>query len=206
MFTHLEVLVEEYSAEVALYNLLPKVLPEGVEFQIRSFQGKADLIKKLPKRLKAYRSWIPSEWRILVLCDRDQENCHELKKKLEDHTILSGFTTKTTHPNGCFTVVNRIAIEELEAWFLGDSNAVVKAYPRVSENFSTQSRYRNPDEITGGTWEALEALLQNKKYHLGGLNKIEAAQAISQHMKPTDNRSPSFQSFCEGIASLRRQA
>ncbi|WP_008313064.1 hypothetical protein [Leptolyngbya sp. PCC 6406] len=88
MFTHLEVLVEEYSAEVALYNLLPKVLPEGVDFKIRSFQGKADLIKKLPQRLKGYRSWIPSDWRILVLCDRDQEDCRELKRKLEDHAIL----------------------------------------------------------------------------------------------------------------------
>jgi hypothetical protein len=201
MFTHLEVLVEEYSAEVALHNLLPKILPDGVEFEIRSFQGKADLIRKLPQRLKGYRSWIPSDWRILVLCDRDQEDCYELKKKLEDYAILSGFTTKSSYPEGHFTVVNRIAIEELEAWFLGDSAAVIKAYPRVSANFSSQSRYRNPDGIMG-TWEALQALLQGKKYHLGGLNKVEAAREISQYMEPTANRSPSFQIFYEGIASL----
>ncbi len=34
---HLEVLVEEYSAEVVLKNLLPKILPSDVEFEIHSF-------------------------------------------------------------------------------------------------------------------------------------------------------------------------
>ena len=94
MFKHLEVLVEEYSAEVALQNLLPKILPTDVDFNIRSFRGKSDLLRKLPERLKGYRSWISEDYRILVLCDRDNENCHDLKKKLEDCAILSGFTTK----------------------------------------------------------------------------------------------------------------
>ena len=60
MFKHLEVLVEEYSAEAALNNLLPKILPTEIEFKILSFRGKTDLLKKLPSRLKGYRSWIPA--------------------------------------------------------------------------------------------------------------------------------------------------
>jgi hypothetical protein len=56
---HLEILVEEYSAEIALANLLPKILPPDVEFEIHSFQGKTDLLKKLPQRLKGYRPWLP---------------------------------------------------------------------------------------------------------------------------------------------------
>jgi hypothetical protein len=201
MFSHLEVLVEEYSAAVVLDNLLPQMLPKGVEFEIRSFQGKTDLIKQLPARLKGYRSWIPKDWRILVLCDRDQENCYALKEKLESLAVSSGFTTKTSHPDGFFSVVNRIVIEELEAWLLGDPDAVVTAYPRVPKSFSRQRRYRSPDDIVGA-WEALEALLQSKRYHLGGLNKVEAARKISQHMNPRTNRSYSFNQFCEGVVSL----
>jgi hypothetical protein len=207
MFKHLEVLVEEYSAEVALANLLPKLLPTYVDFDIRSFRGKTDLLKKLPDRLKGYRSWLPEDWRILVLCDRDDQDCQELKKHLEACATLSGFTTKTSAPNDQFTVLNRIAIEELESWFLGDAAAVSKAYPRIPETFSTRTRYRLPDEITGGTWEALQALLQRHGYHQGGLNKVEAARAISQFMAmaPKNNRSISFHSFCTGLSALINQ-
>lgn len=199
---HLEFLVEEYSAEVALENLLPKILPSHVEFEIRSFQGKSDLLKKLPQRLKGYRSWLPKDWRIIVLCDRDDDDCQNLKKTLEEHTILSGFTTKTSALGTPFTVLNRIAIEELEAWFLGDAKAIERAYPRVSAVFSKQKRYRTPDMIKGGTWEALQSLLQSKGYHPGGLNKVEAARDISQHMQVQDNQSVSFQCFCSGLTAL----
>ena len=94
MFKHLEVLVEEYSAEAALNNLLPKILPTEIEFKILSFRGKTDLLKKLPSRLKGYRSWIPEDWRILVLCDRDNEDCCKLKNQLENFAARSGFITK----------------------------------------------------------------------------------------------------------------
>ncbi|MEQ9372745.1 MAG: hypothetical protein RIG63_27555 [Coleofasciculus chthonoplastes F3-SA18-01] len=81
--SHLEVLVEEYSAKVALDNLLPKILPSDVEFELHSFQGKSDLLKKLPQRLKGYRSWLPDDWRIVVLCDRDNDDYQDLKKALK---------------------------------------------------------------------------------------------------------------------------
>lgn len=200
--THLEVLVEEYSAEEALENLLPKLLPSHVDFKIISFRGKPDLLKKLPDRLKGYRSWLPSDWKIVVLCDRDDDDCLKLKQELEGFSAKSGFPTPSTASNNQFCVLNRIAVEELEAWFLGDALAVSKAYPKVKATFATQSKYRLPDEIIGGTWEALERLLRNKGYHPGGLNKVEAARAISMHMNPECNRSVSFQQFCNGLAAL----
>jgi len=202
---HLEVLVEEYSAEVALQNLLPKVLPSYVEFAIRSFQGKTDLLKKLPQRLKAYRPWLPKDWRIVVLCDRDNEDCQALKKKLEEYAVQSGFTTKSSTLDQQFTVLNRIVIEELEAWFLGDAQAVVKAYSCVPANFANRKRYRDPDAITGGTWEALQSLLQSKGYFPGGLNKVEAARTISQCMEIQNNCSASFQCFHSGLTALIEQ-
>lgn len=203
--SHLEVLVEEYSAKVALDNLLPKILPSDVEFELHSFQGKSDLLKKLPQRLKGYRSWLPDDWRIVVLCDRDNDDCQDLKKSLEDYAILSGFTTKSSTASQQFTVLNRIAIEELEAWFLGDATAICQAYPKIAKSFVTQQRYRYPDAIKGGTWEALEALLKGKGYHQGGLNKVEAARTISEYMQPRNNQSPSFQCFNAGIQAFFRE-
>jgi hypothetical protein len=206
MFKYLEVLVEEYSAEVALQNLLLKILPSDIDFNIRSFRGKSDLLRKLPERLKGYRSWISDDCRILVLCDRDDEGCYELKKKLEDFAILSGFTTKSSTESNQFIVLNRIAIEELEAWFLGDVQALTKAYPRVPSSFANQRRYRIPDSVAGGTWEALQALLQNYNYHIGGLNKVQAARDVSQYMDPESNSSSSFQVFYSGLLCLVAQA
>ena len=90
----------------------------------------------------------------------------------------------------------------LEAWFFDDAQAISKAYPKIKETFATQRKYRLPDEIKGGTWEALERLLRSKGYHPGGLNKVEAARDISIHMTPEQNRSVSFQCFCSGLISL----
>jgi hypothetical protein len=202
---HLEILVEEYSAEIALANLLPKILPPQVTFKILSFRGKTDLFKKLPQRLRGYRPWLPDNWRIVVLCDRDDDDCHELKQKLEDFATQSGFTTKSSPSSQPFTLLNRIAIEELEAWLLGDPKAIEQAYPGVSANFITRKRYRNPDAITGGTWEALQSLLQNKGYFPGGLNKVEAARTITQYMEVQNNCSTSFQCFHTGLIALIEQ-
>jgi len=46
-------------------------------------------------------------------------------------------------------VVNRIAIEELEAWYFGNWPAVVATYPNVPENIPGKAPYRNPDAIAG---------------------------------------------------------
>ena len=156
---HLEILVEEYSAEVALEQLLPKILPSDVEFEIHSFRGKKDLLKKLPQRLKGYyRSWWLENLRIVVLCDRDNEDCKKLKNLLEDCAISNGFTTKSSSDHQKFILLNLIAIEELEAWFLGDATAIHQAYPKIDKSFATRKRYRDPDAIKGGTWEALQDL------------------------------------------------
>ncbi|MEQ8541348.1 MAG: hypothetical protein RIB93_28310 [Coleofasciculus sp. D1-CHI-01] len=72
------------------------------------------------------------------------------------------------------------------------------------KTFTKRKRYRYPDAIKGGTWEALEALLKEKGYHQCGLNKVEAAQTISEYMQPQNNQSPSFQCFNAGIQAFFR--
>jgi len=201
---HLEFLVEELSAEAALINLVPKIVPE-VTFDVHVHQGKGDLLVKLPGRLQGYRRWLPADWRIVVLIDEDRRPpCKEQKDLLEQAARDAGLLTRATAPAGqTHHVVNRLAVEELEAWFFGDVPALVTAYPRVSPSLGKHAKYRNPDAITGGTWEALERVLQRAGYYAAGLPKVEVAGNVSEHMDPGRNTSKSFQVFRD---ALRRVA
>jgi len=202
---HIEFLVEEPSAEAALRNLVPKILGPDVEFRVIRFQCKQDLLSNLPVRLKGYRKWIPADWRIVVLVDEDRQDCLELKRRLERAAVDARLVTKTNAENSStFQVLNRISIEELEAWFFGDVEAIHRAYPMIPSSLGTRSKYHDPDAIQGGTWEALERELQRKGYFLGGLAKIEAAKAISAHMDPDQNRSKSFQVFRDGLIEMAK--
>ncbi|HHW14769.1 MAG TPA: DUF4276 family protein [Firmicutes bacterium] len=183
---HIEFLVEEQSAEVALQNLLPRMTGNAATYRIHPFQGKPDLLAKLPQRLRGYASWMPADWRIVVLVDQDRDNCVELKQRLERTAAEAGLTTKSTAAarNQRLHVINRIAVEELESWYFGDTRALVEAYPGVPTTLDRKAPYRDPDGIRGGTWEALERVLQRAGYYPGGLLKIEAARVISRHMAP----------------------
>ena len=202
---HIELLVEELSAQEALNNLLPKILG-NIPFDIHRYGGKLDLLAKLPNRLRGYRSWLPNDYFIVVLIDGDREDCLTLKEKLEKIALEAGFITKSAAGiNQSFQVLNRLAIEELESWFFGDVQALVTAYPGVTPNLGSQAKYRDPDAITGGTWEALERVLQAAGYHKGGLQKLPAARDISIHMNPEVNRSKSFQTFYSGLKEIKEQ-
>lgn len=200
---HIEFLLEEPSTEAFLQGFLPKLLPGAASWNLIAFQGKTDLLGKLESRLRGYRAWMPSDWRIVVLLDEDRENCATLKAKMEAAAHAAGFATKSNPAaKGRFSVMNRISIEELEAWFFGDVDALVATYPRVSPNLAKRAAYRVPDAIAGGTWEALERELQRAGYYGGGLPKIEVARNMAAHMDPARNTSASFQCFRAGLAAL----
>ncbi len=204
---HIEFLVEEPSSEAALQNILPRVLQEQISFAIHPFRGKPDLLNKLPARLRGYRAWIPESWRIVVLVDTDEDDCHEIKAALESAAIQARLITKSglRSASSQFQVLNRLAIEELEAWFFGDIEALHSAYPRISPHLGNRAPYRDPDAIIGGTWEALERELRRVGYFPGGLNKISAAREISRFMVPERNRSRSFQVFRQGLIAMIQQ-
>jgi hypothetical protein len=197
---HVEFLVEEPSMEAALRALLPKVLGQ-IELEIHRFQGKSDLRRELPNRLRGYASWLPPSWRIVVVIDRDSEACEELKRELDDAARAAGLGLRTS-TGAPWQVVNRLAIEELEAWFFGDWTAVRAAYPRVPATIPSKQPYRACDAIRGGTWEAFERVLQQAGYFTGGLRKIEVAREVAGHMVPSRNRSPSFGKLLEILTEL----
>ena len=198
---HVEFLVEEPSSEAALLAILPKLLP-GKTFAVHVHQGKSDLLARLPLRLAGYSRWLPETWRIVVLVDRDDEDCAQLKAKLESFAHAAGLGTRSSPLLGAVRVINRVVVEELEAWYFGDWDAVMAAYPRLSPAIPAKATYRDPDQVRGGTWEAFERELQRHGYHKGGLAKIQAARDIGPHIDPARNRSKSFQVFRDALAAL----
>ena len=199
MAEHLEILVEEPSMEAFLRALLPRMLGDAASFNVYPYQCKVDLLAKLPARLRGYASWLPQTWRIVVVVDRDDDDCVALKQRMEQMTADVGLCSRSASAVATWRVVNRIAIEELEAWYFGDWEAVRAVYPRVSATVPRKENYRDPDAVAGGTWEAFEHVLQNAGHFKNGLRKTEAARAIGGVMDPQRNRSCSFQVFRSAI-------
>ncbi len=196
---HWVFLTEEESAEVALRILWPKL--NGIDtLDVIRHQGKPDLLKKLPSRLRAYRKWLPADWRIVVLVDLDDwVDCRQLKTDLEETAAAAGFATRSSADSDePFQVINRLAIKELEAWFFGDVEALVQAYPRIPPTLGEKAKYRDPDEIRF-TWEALEQVLRRAGYYSAGMPKREVARRVARFMDPDRNRSKSFQVFRDAV-------
>ncbi|MFD0481133.1 DUF4276 family protein [Kineococcus sp. GCM10028916] len=198
--THVEVLVEELSAERALRHLIPLIVP-SVSFDVRTFNGKPDLLRKLPGRLAGYSTWIrQADTVVVVLTDQDDDDCIELKQGIEEEFARVGLVTLSQSQRG-LDGCTRIAVEELEAWFFGDVPALISAFPGVSPSLAQRRGYRDPDAIAGGTAEALERVLDKAGYG-SSLRKVATAEAVAPFMDVEANRSRSFQVFRDGIRRL----
>ncbi len=191
---HFEVLVEEPSAQAAMDVLLPRLLGPEHTWQTHNFRDKQTLLKELPRRLRGYAHWIPPNYRIVVLLDEDRQDCLVLKARLDQTAREAGLTDR---------VLNRIAVEELEAWWFGDVDALRTVYPRLPATLARRGRYRDPDAIAGGTWEALDQELRQVGYR-EGLLKTAAAEQIAQYLDLERNTSTSFQVFRDGVRHLLR--
>ncbi len=94
-----------------------------------------------------------------------------------------------------------IAIEEMEAWLLGDTKALAEAYPRAKQKMLKE--YKQDSII--GTWEyladvvypgGLAALRKNaSSYYEIGKFKCDCARNIGMYMNIRENASPSFNYF-----------
>lgn len=215
---YVEFFVEEYSAKVALDAFLEHVLPAPHSFEVFNMNSKEKLLTQLPKRLLGYASRIKNgeDMRVVVLVDRDDDDCRELKEQLESIASNVSLLSKTQAERSVsepanFQILNRIVCEELESWFFGDPTAVKKAYDRLHDNHFRHKDLKNPDNIAGGTAQALLRTFNkagyfeeyaNPKHKLGNRWKADAAIAIGPHLLPERNNSPSFQALVTGIRSL----
>jgi hypothetical protein len=102
-----------------------------------------------------------------------------------------------------------IAIEEGEAWYLGDFAAIKKAYPKAKQK--VLDSYTN-DSICG-TWEKLaDAVYSGGSKELSklrwqgvGKEKSNWAKKIPPHMDVDNNLSPSFGYFRDKLRGLTSQ-
>lgn len=182
--------------EQYLRAMLPRFLSSNIRLDYITFSGKHDLLHKIEDRLRGLQR-IPDGDRIFVLVDRDQDNCEDLKQELESKATRAGIVTRSTAGASDWQLVNRIVVEELEAWYFGDWDAVVAAYPRAPRGVAQKRPYRRPDDIAGGTWERFER--EMKPVFRGGLAKTQAAQRIGGTTDPDRCRSPSFQAFWRAV-------
>ena len=112
--TRVVFLLEEESMKVLLEGLLPRIFPQ-LNFQCIHHEGKSDLEKSIPRKLRAWRE--PGV-RFVVLRDNDGTDCVFLKQRL----------LKICSDAGGKDTLVRIVCEELEAWYLGEPDALAEAF------------------------------------------------------------------------------
>ncbi|WP_330175358.1 DUF4276 family protein [Streptomyces sp. NBC_01498] len=200
----LELLVEEESADEALKPVLARIFTDDtVRVKVRRFQGKHDLLKKLPDRLNGYAAARRrgEDIRVVVLVDQDNDDCTDLKRKLDSMAAQAGLTTRAKRPGtaGAFHVLNRIAIRELESWYFGDWPAVQAAFPKVTQDVPRNYKH-NPDSVSGKCSDAFEKILRAHGIRMP--SKPEWGRRIGPKLSLTDNRSPSFHAFVSGVRDV----
>ncbi len=178
-------LLEEPSAKNVLEQLLPKIIPSAITYICIPHQGKQDLAKSIPTKIKAFQ-YNPAT-KFIIVHDQDYHDCKTLKEELLEICQNAG------KPD----VLIRIICHELESWFLGDLAAVEKAYQLKSKSLSKKQnnkKYRSPDQLNSAKQE-LKNLVG--EYYAGTHSK-----KIAPHLSLTENKSRSFQVFMDGINKL----
>ena len=218
---HFEILVEDQSGKKMLDCLIPKILGINDTFTVHSYKGigripknmnhKADpskriLLDRLPKLLTGYGrtfSNYPAGFgaAVVIVCDLDSRCLKEFRDELLQ---IAGNCSPSPLTAFC------IAIEEAEAWFLGDVAAIKSAYSSVVDSVLTTYVQ---DSICG-TWEILadaihkggRVALQSGGYQEIGKQKNLWAEKITPNMTVDVNRSPSFQYFVRKVKDLATMA
>lgn len=173
-------LLEEKSMKYFLDGILPKILPEGVDFRTVPHEGKSDLQKSIKIKLFA---WNEPDVKFVIVQDQDSNDCRELKRQL---LKLCEGTQKS--------VLIRIACHELEAWYFGDLEAVSLAYGKNHGKIAQKKKYRILDEIVAPKME-LQAIVPEHQ-------QIDGAKRIAEYIEIERNTSVSFRMFVSGVRRL----
>ena len=89
----------------------------------------------------------------------------------------------------------RIACQELEAWYLGEPDALADAFGSEGlRRIGRKERYREPDAVARPS-EAVERLVPE-------FQKVSGARRMARHMTRERNRSTSFRVFMAGIEAV----
>lgn len=210
---YVQFLIEDRSTEKLVCHVMDKLKArysdKYIDYDTRSFKGIGHLPKKgtaierktgqllndLPMFLRAFDKKLrklPGAV-IIVVLDNDKRDQTEFQRQLKE---LSEQNMILIDHAFC------IAVKEMEAWLLGDIEAIEKAYPNAKK---TAIKDYVQDEI-GDTWEILANMIYpggvNKlqknasgSYGLIGEMKAEWADRIRKMLELDKNISPSFNAF-----------
>ena len=180
--TCLVFLLEEPSARDALEAWLPAILPPHFTTRFIIFQGKQDLKLRLAHRIA---HWLVPDSRFIVLMDQDRDDCRIIKQELQ------GLCKTAGRPDA----IVRIACRELEAFFLGDWDAIAQAFDRPSlARLANKANYRDPDRVHSPAREL--------RRHIPLYQKRDGARRIAPLMNLQENRSGSFQALRRAILKI----
>jgi hypothetical protein len=208
---HIELLVEDSSGALLVQTLLPAIIgPHGSphSWRVHAYKGigrlpkglkagadpaKRALLDQLPRLLAGYGK-TPGIDLVVVVLDTDERHCKDF---LQELTCLLARCDPA--PNTLF----RLAIEEMEAWYLGDRSAFLAAFPRAKK----EPLGRYVQDSVCGTWELIAdavvrggaAAVKKAGWPLPGQLKHEWASRIGPHMDVAVNQSPSFCKFRDGL-------
>ena len=197
----IHVLVEGPSERVLLERWATRLMRDA-EVRVHPHQGKGTLpakvgmrpdpsrrglLDQLPAKLRGFSSSLkPLTDAVMVLVDADDDDPADLARSIEA-------VAKKVAPN--LSVVVRLAVEETEAFYLGDLNALARTFPEA--DLRAARRYQ-ADSICG-TWELFGRIVGD-----GGGNKVAWAEAMGPALtvRPAKSRSPSFRGLISGLLSL----
>lgn len=192
---HVAILVEDDSTEATASILLSRLLASHPEHtaEVVSFDGKQRMLGRLRERFYMLARSHYAD-RVIVVIDQDTDDCEALKRRIYDDAVSAGLVHHYQSTSESSLRI-RIAITELESWFIGDPAAVRAAYPRVTAR-DMRLRQRESDTLIDAS-EWLNRRLTSRGYYSGRMRKIEAAQAIAPHLdlSPDANASHSFRLF-----------
>ncbi|MCG8642396.1 MAG: DUF4276 family protein [Desulfobacterales bacterium] len=213
---HFEILSEDQSGEIALNILIQKIISVKNTYTIHSYKGigrlpkglkpgsdpqKRILLDQLPKLIRGYgktfQGYHDYSAVVIIVLDLDDKDLNSFETELNEVVNTCNPKPETYF---CF------AIEEGEAWFLGDMNAIKMAYPNAKD--SVLNTYEN-DSICG-TWEKLaDAIfpggsisLKKQGWMKIGKTKSEWAERITPSLDIENNQSPSFHYFKNKLLEL----
>jgi hypothetical protein len=174
-------LLEEPSMKVFLDGYLPRLIP-GLDFLCIKHEGKQDLEKSIPRKLRAFQKAL-----FVILRDNDSANCIVIKARLK----------QLCKEGGRSDAMVRIACQELEAWYMGAPETLAEVYHRSKlTDLGGKSKYRNPDRLGSPSSELVKLTPEFKK--MDGARRMGAAMPLQE----SANNSPSFRVFIKGLRRI----
>lgn len=194
-------------------KLKNQYIGDEINWNIKSFDGIGHLSKKgsalerktgkllndLPRYMRAFSKVLQSmkHAALIIVLDNDKRDIQHFRSELEYVAVVNMVLCDYAF---C------IAVKEMEAWLLGDINAIKEAYPDAK----IQHIKRYEQDSISETWEVLadivypKGLLALKKkadgnYSVIGGAKYEWADKIGDRLHLHENKSPSFQYFINAL-------